>query len=96
MTDYWNDPPEAPEVPECCEQEMDVTPEGAVFCRQCGTRYFPYTRNCDPPVMPDMELVEEEPRNAGPCRHGNIGPCDQCDFLADIAYDSAREQKMRR
>jgi hypothetical protein len=36
MNDYWNDPPEQEEVPECCELEMDVNESGECKCRKCG------------------------------------------------------------
>lgn len=96
MTDYWNDPPEAPEVPECCEQEMEVLDDGTLVCGVCKHRIdVPWEPQFDSDPLPELSC-DDEPRNAGPCRHGNIGPCDQCDYLADIAYDTAREQRMRR
>ena len=36
MNDYWNDPPEEPEVPECCDEVMDVDDHGACSCTKCG------------------------------------------------------------
>jgi hypothetical protein len=36
MNDYWNDPPEEPEVPECCDNIMDVDEHGACSCATCG------------------------------------------------------------
>lgn len=42
MNDYWNDPPEQPEIPECCGDEMLVDEKtGAAFCHQCGKRIEP-------------------------------------------------------
>jgi hypothetical protein len=35
MQDYWNDPPEYPEVPECCGEEMEA--DGKLCrCFICG------------------------------------------------------------
>jgi hypothetical protein len=36
MNDYWNDPPEYEEVPECCDQVMDVDDNGNCSCSKCG------------------------------------------------------------
>ena len=36
MNDYWNDPPEQEEVPECCDKIMDVDDHGNCKCTTCG------------------------------------------------------------
>jgi hypothetical protein len=36
MNDYWNDPPEYPEIPECCNEVMDVDDHGNCSCGKCG------------------------------------------------------------
>ncbi len=36
MNDYWNDPPEEPEIPECCDLEMIVDNDGNCKCSVCG------------------------------------------------------------
>ena len=36
MNDYWNDPPEQDEVPECCDNVMDVDDHGNCKCNTCG------------------------------------------------------------
>ena len=36
MNDYWNDPPEYEEIPECCEKEMEVDNSGNCKCTICG------------------------------------------------------------
>ena len=36
MNDYWNDPPEQDEVPECCDNVMDVDDHGNCKCITCG------------------------------------------------------------
>ena len=35
MSDWWNDPPETPEPPECCDDIMDITPDGGCICNTC-------------------------------------------------------------
>jgi hypothetical protein len=49
MNDYWNDPPDYPEPPECCGDIMDVTDDGVCVCCACGKRIEP---------QPDIEPVE--------------------------------------
>ena len=42
MNDYWNDPPEEYEPPECCGEPMDIDPRtGACSCAKCGKRIEP-------------------------------------------------------
>jgi len=41
MNDYWNDPPEDSEPPECCGDYMDVTEDGACVCHKCKKRIEP-------------------------------------------------------
>jgi hypothetical protein len=36
MNDYWNDPPEEWEPPECCEEIMEVLEDGTCVCANCG------------------------------------------------------------
>lgn len=92
MTDYWNDPPEEPEVPECCDTEMEVLVDGTCVCGVCKHRIEPQP---DPEPMPEPMLEDCVPV-AGPCPHGNLGPCSKCDYLADLAFDAAREQRICR
>ena len=92
MTDYWNDPPEEPEIPECCHAEMEVLGNGSLLCGVCKHRIDPQP---DPEPMPEPVLADCVPV-AGPCPHGNLGPCDKCDYLADLAYDASREQRLCR
>ena len=49
MNDYWNDPPDYPEPPECCGDIMDVTDDGVCACPSCGKRIEP---------QPDIEPVK--------------------------------------
>ena len=39
MNDYWNDPPETEEGPECCGDEMVVFPDAVTVCEHCGSRF---------------------------------------------------------
>ena len=41
MNDYWNDLPEEPEVPECCEMEMECDRNGVLWCKNCGAQIEP-------------------------------------------------------
>lgn len=36
MNDYWNDPPDYPEPPECCDDVMEVLDDGTCKCNKCG------------------------------------------------------------
>ncbi len=92
MTDYWNDPPEEPEVPECCGEVMLVRHDGVCVCEYCTRKIEPAP---DPDPGPPVEKDDCVPV-AGPCPHGNLGPCDKCDYLADLAFDAAREQRLCR
>jgi len=49
MNDYWNDPPDYPDLPECCGDIMDVNDDGACVCGACGKRIEP---------QPDIEPFE--------------------------------------
>jgi hypothetical protein len=55
MNDYWNDPPEQPELPECCDEIMDVDEKGACVCSKCGKRIEP-PAEIDPSAFADVEL----------------------------------------
>jgi hypothetical protein len=92
VIDYWNDPPWEPEVPECCDEEMQVLDDGSCLCRVCKHRI---ELQPDPEPMPEPVLADCVPV-AVACPHGNLGPCDKCDHLADLAFDAAREQRLCR
>ena len=111
MRDYYNDPPECPEAPECCDREMECYDDGSSRCPLCGA-------TVDPPR--DIEPLEYEyidrdkcrdcggrhPTNAdccdeqddgGDCPHGrDFMDCHACEHAADIAYDVARESRYFR
>lgn len=92
MTDYWNDPPEEPEVPECCGQEMFVVDDGVLWCGVCKHLIEPPV---DPVPPPNLVLVDDVPVDVI-CPHGNTESCDKCEYLADLAFDAAREQRLSR
>jgi hypothetical protein len=56
MNDYWNDPPEYTEVPECCDLEMIVDDQGNCQCSECGKR-IEHERDIEP-VFTEEELME--------------------------------------
>jgi len=101
MNDYWNDPPEEPEVPECCEMEMECDRNGVLWCKNCGAQIEP-----DPEPEPIDEwkcdkcgrtypcLCEPEPEEDQKCPHGKTSGCDHCDYLSDIAFDTHRENRL--
>lgn len=58
MNDYWNDPPDDLEPPECCGEYMDVCEDtGIATCATCQQRIEP---------EPDIEpILEELPDDSG-------------------------------
>ena len=56
MHDYWNDPPETPEMPECCDQEMTVDKDGNCICELC-VMTFAAQPDIEPP---DLWFSDEE------------------------------------
>ena len=103
MNDWWNDPPEGPEEQTCekCDGFGEVakeTGEQIVFlCFECGHEWtVKQAAEPDPPeeVVRDDDDVPEV--SVGKCPHGNKwGDCGACDYASDIAYDAARESRMR-
>ena len=104
MNDYWNDPPEEPELPSCpvCDGYADFLRDdksGQVLkCEECDHTWtipFPVEPE-DPPeeVVRDDDNVPEYAEEK--CPHGNRWEnCDACDHASDLAYDAARESRMR-
>lgn len=41
MNDYWNDPPEQTEPPECCGEITSPMRDGGSRCVECGKRFAP-------------------------------------------------------
>tara|TARA_R100001198_G_C5122635_1_gene144648 strand:+ start:81 stop:389 length:309 start_codon:yes stop_codon:yes gene_type:complete len=101
MNDWWNDPPEEPELPGCpeCDGDTDYLRDeksGQVLkCRECAHQWsLPFLVEPDPPeeVVRDDDDVPEYAE--GKCPHWNgWGDCDECDHASDIAYDAARESR---
>lgn len=52
MNDYWNDPPEVDEIPECCDEVMTVDEQGNCLCGVCGKTI---------PRPPDIYPVDDVP-----------------------------------
>ena len=57
MNDWWNDPPETPEPPECCGDIMDVDDEGNCRCPKCG-KVIPYEADDTPQPCPHCGSLE--------------------------------------
>lgn len=55
MNDYWNDPPEEYEPPECCGEFMEIDENGVCVCVSCERKIEPF-----PDIEPclDIELPE--------------------------------------
>lgn len=94
MNDYHLDPPEEPEVPECCGYEMLVNNDGSCVCLECH-------RRIEAPPEPEIESFEDVDIDIDftkdtptECPHGNPwSECDACFHASDIAYDAARERR---
>jgi len=56
MNDYWNDPPEEPEMPECCDEVMMLKDNGDCVCETCGKVIL---RQPDIEPTPDVELPDD-------------------------------------
>lgn len=93
MNDYWNDPPEVPEPPECCGYLMTAREDGSLVCENCS-RVIEPTPDIEPP---ELEEAREELPPADECPHGKqFGDCGECDYRGDIEYDAARERRFFR
>ena len=90
MTDYYNDPPEIDEMPECCGEYMEPDQMGSCVCYICGKVIEPA-----PDIEPADLLVgtDPEPENYT-CPHGLTWlECDTCFDDGGFAFDVARERK---
>ena len=108
MNDWYLDPPNEPEVPECCGDETVLFPDGVCVCEHCGLRYAPVPDPYDGYEPPDVELPEHGCCACGTptpyvycdkcaetvkCAHGNKpGECGVCDYEEDLAYTASRER----
>ena len=82
MNDYWNDPPEEPEHPECCGEYMDVCEDtGIATCATCGRRIEP-----EPDIEPILDELPDDlattPPPPPPAPSGVEGYL--CTLLADM------------
>ncbi len=94
MNDYWNDPPEHPEPPECCGEWMEIDTDGTCTCLACGETIEPVDYQDGPEPCGDEDVPEELAEQDRVCPHGKRENCDACDHLADLAYDAARERSI--
>ena len=85
--DYWNDPPECDEGPECpeCGEIAECDEETGEATCECGHRW----------TVPEETYGPEDFVGAEPCPHGKPPNeyCDACAALSDHAYDAAREDR---
>jgi hypothetical protein len=95
VNDRHLDPPEFPELPECCGMEMECDEAGVCICSLCGDVIAG-----DPePFEEDPEELEDpygvEPPMIDECAHGRPwGDCGDCDHAGDLAFDAAREARL--
>jgi len=62
VNDYWNDPPEEPEHPECCGEYMDVCEDtGIATCATCGRRIEP-----EPDIEPILDELPDDLATTSP------------------------------
>jgi hypothetical protein len=90
MTDFWNDPPETPEPPQCCGDYMDFDEtSGNCSCPTCGKI-----------IEPEPEMLEPWPNDEeithSLCPHGiEMAECNDCMIASDFAFDASREKSWR-
>lgn len=94
-SDWYLDPPDYPDVPECCDEEMECFEDGVCLCSKCGLRLEPCPDyDPGPTDYVDVELPDDFFEGPEHCPHGNAwGSCDACDYLSDLAYDASRERR---
>lgn len=88
MNDYWNDPPEQPDLPVCCEDFMDILEDGNAVCGKCGKRIETRQEEYELPE-PDDTLEERDSEK-------EKFPEDTYDYAADdLAFDAERERRLK-
>jgi hypothetical protein len=61
MNDYWNEPPEVEELPECCDEVMGYNEKtGVCECLTCGKTIEP-TPDIEPVNMPEFDWENTKP-----------------------------------
>ena len=110
MNDWYLDPPEFDEGPECPECEdglgdwVGTWPGGEIFeCDCCGHQWQialePDYYEPDIPQLTEAELEEHTKAIAEAnrlCPHGREwSECNACMVAGDLAYDAARERRFR-
>ena len=78
MQDYWNDPPDYPEPPECCDDVMEVFDDGVCLCSHCGLRIDTCVPDWDIGPEPTGELLQR------------LGHCAACGYRCDWAWRCCR------
>ena len=125
MNDWYLDPPEDLDLPECklasttgCEGVGDALQQtlydwqGALIptyyimrCSDCGGQWLmpipidyqePPDADCAASAAANKSLYAANAANGvGICPHGmEHGTCDACDYLSDLAFDAAREDRV--
>ena len=116
MNDWYLDPPEDPDLPECklasttgCEGVGDALQQTLctnyiMRCSDCGAQWLmpilidyqePPDADCAASAAANKSLYAANAANGvGICPHGiEHGTCDACDYLSDLAFDAAREDR---
>jgi len=97
VNDFWNDPPESPDVPECCGQPMDVSETGACVCERCQRRIEPKAESADVAPVQWTDDSERMVPMGAKCPHGREWfDCGACQVASDIAHDVNREGRFFR
>lgn len=86
----YDDPPDYPEPPECCDDLMDVLDDGSLHCPRCGKTIAP---------APD-DFPDPGPDDDGLPLEACFDPClpdpprtNRQEFDEDLAFDAARERR---
>jgi len=76
MNDYWNDPTDDCEPPECCDEYMNVCKDsGVATCTTCHRRIEP-----QPDIEPVLEELPDDFADVelGPACSINNSDCESC------------------
>lgn len=78
MQDFWNAPPDYPDFPECCDDEMLCFPDGVCVCRACGLTARPAPDPPDDWIEKQLEGCDDVER-CRDCGEPNANGCLLCD-----------------